>query len=189
MNMKKIIFAALAATTMLATPAFAAPTDSRDLDLSARVRTECSLENPNNVNLGSLSIIRTPGSDALTLDGNSAVEKQNIWASCNYATSLELVTTNGGLTSDNIDNNGPDAADFTDVIEYRMELRPSDATAWEPVVMRTAFEGPLGDVSQTSPGPFHDNAELNFQVLDEDNPLRPVADTYSDTVVINLGAV
>ncbi|MEH6714812.1 spore coat protein U domain-containing protein [Parasphingorhabdus flavimaris] len=185
--MKKIVMAALATSVaMAATPAMAASSDSKDFIVRANVPTECSLENPGNVNFGNLSIDRAPGPDALTLDSNhNAITRA--WTSCNWDASIKLESDNGGLENQDAVNNGPDASDFTDKIFYRVEYRPETVGNFQFATLNTD----LGQVSTTTAqtGAYHENARILVKIAPQINPLRPLAGRYTDTVTITLGAI
>lgn len=183
--MKKIVFATMA-VAMSSTPAFAADSDTKDFDINARVTQECSMENPSNINLGSLSINRAPGSDALLLNEVASSDTQLVWVSCNYDADITLTTDNRGLkTSSPV----TDTAQFTDKIFYGFQFAPlttgsfSGTNSFKPRV-----QPPSKTLPQTSE--FHDQAQISvtLEQLNVNNK-RPVAGTYTDTVTITLGTI
>lgn len=184
--MKKILFAAVASTALMASPSFAAPIDADAFIIGANVQAECSLENPSDVNLGTLSIEEDPGSGALRITDNAS-DTQRVWASCNYPVNVRLRTTLGGLRTAQL-NDGPDSADFTNIISYRLSLDPSDGTAFVPVELQTTG-APLQAATEFQADAFHDRARLRVRVLRADNPLRPLAGTYADIAIVTLGAI
>lgn len=184
--MKKL-FLATAAFAVIATPAFAADSDSKDFRIRANVKPECSIADPENVNFGNLSINRAPGTDALTLTTEYNNNFQNVWASCNYAAGITLTTLNGGLTTDEA-NDGPDAADFTDIIYYHASLRPSDGSAFSPVFLNTEST-PGKTRTRTQTDAFHDEAILRIVIPAGVNTKRPLAGQYSDVATVSLGPV
>jgi spore coat protein U-like protein len=184
--MKKIILAAIA-VSMASTPAFAASSDTKDFDINARVTPECSMENPSNINMGSLSINRAPGSDALLLNDVAANSgAQSVWVSCNYVTDIVLETLNKGLVTT---SPVTDTAQFTNKIFYGLEFAPTTPGA---------FEGSSSHKPRVQANPrtftqtkeFHDQAKISvtLEALNVNNK-RPVAGTYSDTVTITLGTI
>lgn len=177
---------AAVAASLASTPAFAASTDTKDFDISARVTPECSMENPSNINLGSLSINRAPGSDALLLNEVAQSGTQSVWVSCNYTTDIVLETLNRGLLTT---SPVTDTAQFTNKIFYGLEFAPTTPGA---------FEGSFSHKPRVQPNPrtftqtkeFHDQAQISvtLETLSVNNK-RPVAGTYSDTVTITLGTI
>lgn len=183
--MKKIVFAAVAAS-LISTPAFAASTDTKDFDINARVTPECSMENPSNINLGSLPIDRAPGPNALKLTQVVSSSEQEVWVSCNYTTSIFITTDNRALkTTETV----TDTAQFTDTIHYGVKFAPKTSgsfqgsLSWKPRVQPVT-----GEWVQTKE--FHDQAVISvtLEQLNVNNK-RPVAGAYTDTVYITLGTV
>lgn len=185
--MKKILLAAVAATSLMSAPAFAAPIDLKGFVIGASVAPECSLDQPADVSLGQLQIETDPGAGALRITDNAS-DTQRVWASCNYPVNVRLRTTLGGLRTAQL-NDGPDSGDFTNVIEYRLSLEPSDGTSFTGVELNTAEHGILGQETVAEPDAFHDRARLRVRVLRSDNPLRPLAGTYADIAIVTLGAI
>lgn len=186
--MKKMIFAA-AAVSMVATPAFAASSDTKDFDINARVTPECSMENPSNINLGSLSINRAPGEDALLLDNPAKSSTQSIYISCNTDANFSVTTLNRGLKTD-----APvtDTAQFTNLLRYDIRLTPDRTTnfaglnSYKP---RVQAPGAIPASGQPT-GEFHANYELQigWEAANVNNK-RPVAGSYTDTVTFSVAAI
>jgi hypothetical protein len=184
--MKKILFAAVAATSLMSAPAFAAPIDLKAFIIGASVAPECSLEAPSNVDFGQLGIETDPGAGALRITNNES-DTQRVWASCNYPVKVRLRSTLGGLRTAQL-NDGPDSADFTNVIFYRLSLEASDGLAFQPVELLTTGT-PLEEETVNQADAFHDRARLRVRVLRADNPLRPLAGAYGDIAIVTLGAI
>ncbi|WP_156472080.1 spore coat protein U domain-containing protein [Sphingorhabdus sp. M41] len=184
--MKKLLMVAIATAAMTATPAMAADSDSKNFRIRANVQPECSVADPQNVNFGNLAIERAPGSGALLLTTAFDNDFQNIWTSCNYAAKITLTSTNGGMTTTEV-NDGPDAADFTDTIHYNLSLRPSDGNAFSPVFLTTGQGVFTRFRDQTDA--FHDDAVLRTTITQAFNPLRPLAGRYTDTAVVSVGPI
>lgn len=186
--MKKLILAG-AAFALTSTPAFAGSTDTKDFDINARVTPECSMENPSNINLGSLSIDRAPGSNALMLTEATQSSEQEVWVSCNYETSIFITTDNRALKTT---TDVTDTAQFTDTIHYGVKFAPKTSgsfvgsNSWKPRVQQ-----PTTEWVQTKE--FHDQAVISVKLEEvgagKPNGKRPVAGTYTDTVYITLGTV
>ena len=183
--MKKILIAALAATT-LATPAFAGPTDSQALNVSGTVQQECSIAAPTAVNFPVVNINEGAGPNALLLRNGSQAQSQNIYVSCNYTARVGASSQNGGLLNAagaTVAENDPD--DFTNVIHYRVNLDATD-NSFPVLDFRTRLED--GD-SVVAAGAFHNNAALEVRIDRDDTAKRPVSGTYTDVTVLSVGAV
>ena len=186
-NTKKKIIIADAASSSVAAPAIAADTDQKDFDINARVTQECSLENPSNVNLGSLQIDRAPGPNALLLTA-TASDSQNIWMSCNYPADISLQADNRALVNS---NPVTDTAQFTNRLNYRVGLQPSNGTAFDGFGSWAPFVQPQ-PTTRTQTAEFHDQASLtvtlpHFEYGNQNR--RPIAGDYTDTVTITLGTI
>lgn len=186
--MKKILLAAVAATSLMSAPAFAAPLDLKAFAITANVQAECSLEALSDVNFGQLAIETDPGAGALRITGNEN-SAQRAWASCNYPVTIRLRSLLGGLRTAQL-NDGPDSADFTNRINYRLSLSPSNGSAFIGAELVTDNTGGINQtIDAVQPDAFHDRAVVRVRVLRADNPLRPLAGTYADVATITLGAI
>lgn len=184
--MKKLLAIAAASTVLISAPAFAQSTDSQDLAISATVAPECSIANPNDVSLN-ISINQNAGTGALLMTQN-ANNSQNIWTSCNYAAQIKidgapLMNAAGASVAAN------DAANFTNKLNYVLTFEPPAAGG--PFSKLTLNTRVGNTTSQTPAGAFHQNAKLGVTIPSDsaNNPLRPVAGTYTSTAVITLGAI
>lgn len=189
--MKKLAFVAVAAA-MVSTSAFAAPTDQQSLTVTATVAPECSIGDPTDVNFASVIINQDPGAGALLINSTTGAGTQNnnqpLWVSCNYGAQTKIASTNGGLVNPE-PNDGNDAADFTNIIEYRVSITASDSTALLTHHMLTK-DGTAGHATtRSNTDAFHDQANLRVYIANTDNPLRPLSGTYTDVVTLSLGAV
>lgn len=184
--MKKLAIIALASSALIATPAFAGPTDSQALNVSGTVNQECSIATPGSVNFTSVNINEGAGANALLLRNGSQAQTQNIYVSCNYAAKIGASSQNGGLfNAAGAALMANDSADFTDKIHYRVKLTSTDGSI--PVLdFRTALEA--GD-SVNAGGAFHNNAALEVRIDRDDTQKRPVAGTYADVTVLSVGPV
>src|SRR3954468_2335651 len=148
--MKKLGFAAAAATALMSSGAYAAATDSQNVTINANVPQECSIAAPATVNL-TVNINQDPGPDALLINGDST-DDQTFWMSCNYAANVKVDSTNHGLSNPN--PVGGDSGDFTNKINYFFDLHPNDGgTHFNRVVMNTRYV--FGN-SAMAPGAFHE---------------------------------
>ncbi|MEM7781251.1 MAG: hypothetical protein AAF697_12755 [Pseudomonadota bacterium] len=181
--MKKLLFGA-AAAALISSPAMAAPTASDDFAVVAAVQFECSVDDPETVFFGLLDIEEDSGADALLLSDDRYVERQRIWASCNYPTSITLEAT--PMTNLFFVNDGPDAEDFTDVLHYRLRMRADDNDDFQEVNLRT-----VDDSAQSvfQPDAFHNRAVLRTVINANDNPQRPLAGIYLGIAEVTLGAI
>jgi spore coat protein U-like protein len=185
--MKKLVIAALAASTIFASPALAAPTDSTSFQVTATVPEECSIEQMSTLNFGagSLNIVTTPGPNALTLLNSSNNPSQTIWASCNTQAQVQLSSASDGLVSaSNAGNTNPE---FTNQIEYRLRLQTTDGSV-PNLLLITQQAGTT--VQANSVGAFHDQVVISADIANGDNNLLPLAGTdYTDTATISLTAI
>ena len=181
--MKKLVLAT-AATALFAAPAMAAPTASDTFLVGAGVQAECSVDDPDAVVFGLLDIEEDSGADALLLSEDRYVERQRVWASCNYPTSITLEAA--PMVNLFQTNDGADAEDFTDVIHYRLRMRADDNTDFAEVNLRTVDES---SSSVFQPDAFHNRAFLRTVVNANDNPLRPLAGIYLGVARVTLGAI
>ncbi len=184
--MKKLLMAGALGAAFAASPAAAqSATASDDFGVVALVQFECSVDDPETVFFGFLDIEEDSGSDALSLTENRYVERQRIWTSCNYPASITL---EGDAMQNFLQtNDGPDADDFTDELQYRLRLRADDNTDFATVEHRTA-DGSATTVAQT--GAFHNRAVLRtvINVNDQESP-RPLAGFYAAVATVTLGAI
>ncbi|TRD11281.1 hypothetical protein FGU71_05080 [Erythrobacter insulae] len=181
--MKKIVIAA-AATGLIASPAFADDNDSQDFEITANIQQECSVEDPDNVNFGTISIDEAPGAGALQVTQGRTTLRQDVWISCNYG--ADMAMTSGPMTTAEI-NDGPDAGDFTDTIHLRMGITASDGTAFNRMFFDTKTK--TGD-SKTNADAFHDNAEIAVVFNKDDlDGKRPLAGDYSAVATLSVGPV
>ncbi len=187
--MKKILIAAVLSTAFISSTAFAQSSqDSQSLTFNATVVPECSIEDPADVTFASVNINQGAGSGALLLkNGSQSAPADDIYVSCNYATSLTVESANDGLlnaTGAAVAANDPN--DFTNVINYRVKLTSSDGSF--PVLdFRTTQAGTLKTVNAA--GAFHDNAALKVYIDRDDTQKRPVSGLYTDTATITIGTL
>ncbi|WP_300379049.1 spore coat protein U domain-containing protein [Henriciella sp.] len=186
--MKKLLITTAMTGALMAPAAFAAPTDSTDLEVSATVMEECSIGEPNAVTFSEVEINEGAGADALQLQNGSQADSQNIYVSCNYATSISVSSANDGLLNSagqSLVDNDPD--DFTNLINYRVQMTSTDGS-YSNVDFRTRIGGGFVP-SATADGAFHDNSQLRVVIDADDTSKRPVAGTYTDTATISLGPI
>ena len=189
--MNKFAFIAVAAA-MVSTSAFAAPTDSQSLTVTATVAPECSIGDPTDVNFANVIINQDPGANALLINSQSGGGTQNntqpLWVSCNYGAQTKITSTNGGLVNPE-PNDGNDKDDFTNVIEYRVSLTAGSNQAFQTHHLFTKDGGAGVSSTRCNTDAFHDKASLRVYIFNGDNPLRPLSGAYTDTVTLSLGAV
>ena len=183
--MKKLLLAATAAPfALFATSAVAGDTSSEDLDISATVLPECSLADLSAVDFGNLAINTASGPDALLLTGVRYDNGQRTWTSCNYAANI-TIEGEPMVNQDQV-NDGPDAGDFTDELNYRITWRADNGSDFRQANLRTVNGS---SVTRTQLGAFHNNAIVNTALAVEDNPLRPLSGTYTATATLTVGPV
>ncbi len=187
--MKKLLMVAVASTAFMSSTAFAQSSqDLQSLTFNATVVPECSIEDPADVTFASVNINQGAGSGALLLkNGSQSAPADDIYVSCNYATSLTVESANDGLLNAagaTVAANDPN--DFTNVINYRVKLTSSDGSF--PVLdFRTIQAGTSKSVNAA--GAFHDNAALKVYIDRDDTAKRPVSGLYTDTATITIGTV
>lgn len=147
------------------------------------------MENPSNINIGSLSIERAPGEDALLLDAPANSDTQTIFISCNTDATFSVNTLNRGLVTT---SPVTDTAQFTNKVEYAIGLTPDRTTNFAGLgnyAPRVQAPGPIGASAQPT-GEFHANYELEIRFNDPAAfQKRPVAGTYTDTVTFTVAAI
>ena len=79
-----------------------------------------------------------------------------------------------------------DPNDFTDLIEYRIELTSTD-NSFSKLDFRTNGHSQSNPVN--APGAFHNEAKLKVYIDRDDTAKRPVAGTYTDTATLTVGPV
>lgn len=183
--MKKILAIAVAATALMTSPAFAQASASDSFTVTANVLPECSIDDPQNVNFGNVSIDQDSGPNALLINQQFHNQNQNIWTSCNYGARMTIASANGGLVNAE-PNDGPDAVDFTNKINYRISMTASANNAFLTTHM-ISINGPQG--SRVNNDAFHDNAALRVYIFQGDNTKRPLAGAYNDVATITVGPV
>ncbi|MGV1682863.1 spore coat protein U domain-containing protein [Sphingopyxis sp. NJF-3] len=186
--MNKILFAAVVSTAFISSSAFAqSSTDSVDLNINATVNQECSIADPSDVVFAEVNINEGAGANALLLKNGSQSNTQNVYVSCNYAAKLSAASANGGLfnaAGATLVANDPN--DFTDLIEYRIELTSTD-NSFSKLDFRTNGHSQSNPVN--APGAFHNEAKLKVYIDRDDTAKRPVAGTYTDTATLTVGPV
>jgi spore coat protein U-like protein len=179
-NMKKIVLAA-AATMVMASPAYAAPSASDDFVVNATVPNTCTMQNVNDVNLGSLTVSTTAGSNALLLSNDTSEDSNQFWVNCNQNNTMTLTGT--VLQGSRALAPGDDSASFTDKINYRVAAVNYKSSGAQPSWSSTG-----GALDQTSRGPVNRKVKIQTSILSSDNPLRPLAGTYTGTVTVTVTA-
>jgi spore coat protein U-like protein len=189
--MKKLLIAAVASTAFISSTAFAqSSTDSVDFDVNATVNEQCHIQDPADVNFGTITLENSnvPGPDSLTLNnGSQNGSTQSIWVSCNYGAQLTASSANGGLfnaAGAALVANDPN--DFTDVIEYRVRLTSTDNSI---PLFEFQTDGPGSTGPVVAGGAFHNQATLRVYLDADDTPKRPVAGDYTDVATLTVGPV
>ena len=185
--MKKIITITAISAALMSSAAFAADNDATSFDINAQVLQECSIQDAATVTISEVEINEGAGSNALLLQNGSQTEDQNIYVSCNFATTITASSANTGLlNSGGAAAAANDSDDFTNLIHYRVELSPTGQASFPALDFRTRAGS---SDSVTAGGAFHDNADLTIRIDRDDTSKRPVAGTYTDVATITLNAV
>lgn len=190
--MKKILIAALAASTAFAAPAFAAPSTTDSFDVTAQVAKTCTMEGLNDIALGSLSINTTAGSNALLLNSNTAVMGNQAWLSCNDTNTMSIAFSGGAvplLRSVSRDFvAGVDDAGFKDTINYQLDVHNFRSSGTQPFCRSVVTPG-CHLITQAR-GAIHRRISFEARVLSSENQdARPLADNYKDTVTVTVSTI
>lgn len=187
--MKKLIIAALAAST-IATPAFAQTANSSEsFQIQASVADSCVMADINTLNLGQQDIFTTSasGENALRIESADTDTTNNFLLACNDTHRLSIRSENSGLRNFDRPKGADDDASFTDIIEYRLSLQNYNHTA----NLNTFVAGDPGFNMFVSGliGARHRNVNIKVDVLPEDNTGRPLAGNYRDNVTVEVTSI
>lgn len=181
--MKKILLASVA-SMLVATPAFAAPSDEDSFDVTASVAPTCVMENIADINLGDLPIVMEAGTNALLITGNVAEPSGSFWVSCNDTNSMTVASANNGRLTNQDRSFDPaiDDASFSDSISYRMAVSNYLNGSSQP-----GFIGSTTFNEGVSRGAIHRQLDITASVLGVSNKnRRPLAGNYLDTVTVTV---
>lgn len=179
--MKKYLVVA-AASAMLATPAFAAPTANDTFVINASIPDTCTMQNVNDVNLGALTVDTGAGNGALLLSANASQNSNQFWVSCNKQNTLSL-TGPAQLQGSRTFVAGVDDAGFTDKLNYRVAAVNYLTAGTQP-----EFRSVGGTTPSATRGPVHRQVRVTASVVTADNTLRPLAGNYTGTVTVAVTA-
>lgn len=184
--MKKFLLAATAAAMLSSTPAFAQASDTDDFDINANVAEACTMENIADIDLGTLSINTTAGSNALYINGPAANTTGTFWLSCNESNRMTLVPTAGVLENTTRSVQPGDDAGFKDEINYSVA-----ALNYRNGLLQPAYNSLLGPVFQNlTRGAIHRQVNIGAAVTALENlDGRPLAGTYTDTVTVTVTTI
>lgn len=187
--MKKKIIIATAAASMIATPAFAGPTDESDVIVNASVAKECSIEDIGTIAIGDISINEAPGVDALQIVGETRQDSGRFWVSCNFTNSMTLSTPTPLVSASAtalLPTVEVGSQAFTDTIQYRLRAQNYKTSPYA----RSNGSGD-GVTSTRSTGPIHEGISFRASVWGEDNVgQRPIAATdYTATATVSMSAL
>lgn len=182
--MKKIILASAATAIMMASaPAFAANTDSDGFDINASVAKTCTMENINDVALGTIGVSTTAGSGALVLTGSNTASSNPVYVSCNDTNAMTVVSTNGGKLKTGAIPSGSDPV-FTNELFYA-----AGAGNYLNGLPGPGFVGPIGNGIPFIRGAVHKqvtfDVNLGAAALLNFNK-RPIAGVYTDTITVTV---
>lgn len=178
--MKKLLLAVTAASIM-SSPAFAAPSATDSFVVNGTVPDTCTMQDVNNVNLGSLSISTTAGSGALLLSGDASGNTNTFWVSCNKTNTMSI-TGPAELQGSRAKTIFDDAS-FTDKLKYSVTANNYvTGGGAQPTLIAGA------STSQTR-APLHHTVSLTAAVTQALNPgVRPLAGNYTATVTVTVTA-
>ncbi|MEM8695436.1 MAG: hypothetical protein AAGE05_05385 [Pseudomonadota bacterium] len=183
--MKKLLSVAAASAAIIAAPAVASPV-SDEFDINANVADTCTMENINDIDLGTLSINTTAGPAALLINGPSAEETGDFWLSCNETNRMSLVPANGVLVNQDRSLQPGDDAGFKDTINYSVRARnyrSGFGALFNPLY--NSITGPL--FQNLSRGAIHREVTIDALVTAVENlDGRPLAGNYQDTITVTV---
>ena len=188
--MKKLLLAATATAVMLSSaPAFAANNASDTFDINASVAKTCTMENINDISLGTLDINTNAGNSALYLTDIKTAGTNSFYVSCNDTNSMTISSANAGQLKTTTPLTGADAG-FKNTLNYSLgaENYRNGGQLQQPGFRRTLF-GLLQLNNGASRGALHRQVKFNA-LIDPLNNLdaRPVAGTYTDTITVTVTA-
>ncbi|RJF93376.1 spore coat protein U domain-containing protein [Sphingomonas cavernae] len=183
--MKNLIKLSAVAAMVIASPAFAAASDSDSFTVNANIATACVMENIQNVTLDPVNIDTNSGSGALLLASDTSNNSNKFWVSCNQNNQMTIAGS-PVLQGSRALQSGDDAT-FTDKLNYRVTAENYYQTGTQPsfgsVAGATANQG-------TTRGAIHRQVQMKAEVRQADNAgKRPLAGTYSGTVTVTVSAV
>lgn len=178
--MKNILMIAVASSAMLASPAFAA---EEDFDINANVAETCTMEGISDIELGTLSINTTAGSNALFINGPAADNAGEFWLSCNDTNKMSIVPTNGKLVNLDRSVQPGDDAGFKHTINYSVA-----ALNYRNGLFQPSYNSLVGPLFQSqSRGAIHRKIDMGALVTALGNmDARPLAGRYQDTVTVTV---
>lgn len=175
-----IVATAVASTALLASPAFAADTATDTFVINAQIPDTCTMQDVNDVNLGTLTISTTAGNGALLLSSDSSNNTNQFWVSCNKQNTMTLTGPNQ-LQGSRAFQAGVDDVGFTDKLNYRVAALNFFTSGAQP-----SFSSVDGAQNQTARGPVHRRVQLQAKVVATENTLRPLAGAYEGTVTVTV---
>jgi hypothetical protein len=178
----KRLFVVAAASAMVSSPAFAANTASDSFVINASIPDTCTMQNVNDVNLGTLNISTTAGNGALLLSSDSSANTNQFWVSCNKQNTMTL-TGPAQLQGSRAFVAGVDDASFTDKLNYRVAAVNYLTSGTQPELRSVG-----GTTPSAQRGPVHRQVRMNAAVVAGDNTLRPLAGNYTGTVTVTVTA-
>jgi hypothetical protein len=186
--MKKIAFTSAAVAMMIASaPAFAADTDSDSFDINASVAKTCTMENLNDVALGTVGINTTSGSTALFINGGSTGATNNAYVSCNDTNSMTITSANNGRLVNTTPPSGTADAGFKNTINYSLAASNYLNGLVQPGFRRSLLFGLISVGNGTPRGAIHRQVHFNVLVDPFNNgDARPTAGLYQDTVTVTV---
>ncbi|RJF93375.1 spore coat protein U domain-containing protein [Sphingomonas cavernae] len=183
--MKKFLLVATAA--MLATAPAHAAQDS--FDISATVAKTCTMDNINDINLGTLDINTAAGPNALVLTELLAAESAGeFWLSCNDSNKMTVTSANNGrLKNQTRSVSATDDPGFTDQLVYELNAQNyrDGFFATQP-----GFAGGISFGQGTPRAAIHRKINMRARTSALANfGARPLAGAYQDTVTVAVTTI
>lgn len=181
--MKKILLVSTA--LLISAPALAGNTDNDDVFVTASVAEECSIEDLGTIALGDISIVETPGANALQVLNGASKDSDLIYVSCNYNNKMTLSTPTPLVAASAAGlGKATGSADFTNEIQYHFRAvnyanSPDANSATQP------------SVTSNSSAPIHKQIKFRAYVNAADqNGARPyAANDYKATANISITTI
>jgi hypothetical protein len=184
MFMKKMFAFGAVAVAFAASPALAA---NDSFQITATVASHCALEDVQDISFGALPINTTAGANALLLSGNQTRQGNLFRVSCNEANTLSM-NPDAKLRGSRALTAQDDRVNFTDELNYRVRTSGWKALSDILTIRELSFQstGGVNLLSNRRNGTIHRQIRMEADILAADNPLRPVAGTYTGNVTVDV---
>ena len=143
------------------------------------------MEDITDVDLGEVDIVQSSGPDGLILNSNATGAADEFWFSCNDTNQLTMESANQGLQNQDRTLTDADDDGFTDKLFYNLRLDNYIADVGNPG--QPKLETNEASTKTFDPrGALHRLVQPTVTILRANNPDRPLAGDYQDTVTISV---